>query len=109
MAVVVLRLMSFEESDFAAFGRLLEQKLDEKLQPLMERLRSVQDQIEGVYAANETREHEYLAISEQLKRLETSIDGSTARLDRIEEQLDRIVATLSSVTKRVDGLERKCA
>lgn len=55
----------------------IDKLLDLKLEPFRDEMRSgfreVTSQFEGLYQRDETREHEYLSMREQIRRLEERI------------------------------------
>lgn len=74
--------MAMTEDDIAALRILIQEEtrsaIHEQLEPFrietMRRLDGIASQIDGLYKRDETREQEFLAVCEQIRRIEFRLD-----------------------------------
>lgn len=69
--------MAFTEQDISAFRLLLSEEFELHIQPfrreVLQRFDQISGQFDGLYLRDEKREQEYLAIREQVSRIEKRI------------------------------------
>ena len=94
--------MALTEEDLNALRLLMREEIAPFREEVNERFRQVDTRIEGLYARDEKREHEYLFIKEQLSRQER-------QLAEISKELGRHTQYFDDVDKRVTVLEKKIA
>ena len=101
--------MALTEEDLKALRLLMREEIAPFREEVNERFRQVDTRIEGLYARDEKREHEYLFIKEQLGRQEQQLTKQEQQLTEIAKELGRHTQYFDDVDKRVTVLEKKIA
>ena len=66
--------MTLSMDDIQAIATLVEQQLEPRFDRIDERFDETLTHLDGLYKRDEAREHEYLALRQQLRRLEDRVD-----------------------------------
>lgn len=83
--------MALTNDDLKMFGQLLDDKLEEKLNPVTERLDAMDIRLDR--------------MDERLDKMDTRLDGIDERLDKVDTRLDGIDGRLDKVDCRLNILE----
>ena len=67
--------MALSSDDIESIAALVELKLEPRFERIDTRFDQLSAQIEGLYQRDETREQEYLAMREQMRRLEKRVEA----------------------------------
>lgn len=78
--------MALTADDLDALRVLMREELDPLRSEMNSRFGEVLGQIEGLYQRDETREQEYLAIREQVKRADDRLRDFDKRLSALERK-----------------------
>ena len=83
----------------------LEKILDEKLEPVYERLDRLESRMDAIESRMDRLEARMDAIESRMDRLEARMDAIESRMDRLEARMDAIESDMKDVKKRLGNME----